>query len=237
MISASRGKQIPQGFSFLSFDVYGTLIDWETGIVQALRPILEQYGLDWSDNQILDAFAANESIAQQSPYSTYRDVLAEVLERIGAEHNVRPTTDDLLAFSSSVPDWPAFPDSAESLAILKQHFKLAVITNSDDDLFAQSNRKLGVEFDVIVTAEQAGVYKPDLRPFHMTIDRVGGDPSTLLHVAQSMFHDHEPAKKLGLTTVWINRRHDKPGLGATPPATATPDLELPNLRSLAAMCT
>jgi 2-haloacid dehalogenase len=220
-------------FEYLSFDVYGTLIDWETGIVEALRPILVNHGLQWSDEQILDAFAASESIAQQPPYSTYREVLTEVLQRIGSANNFSPTVDDLQAFSNSVLAWPAFPDSAESLAILKKHFKLAVITNCDDDLFAESNKKLDVEFDAIVTAEQAGVYKPDLRPFHMTIERIGGDPSVLLHVAQSMFHDHEPAKKLGLTSVWINRRHGKSGGGATPPAHATPDLELPDLRSLA----
>lgn len=223
-------------FDYMSFDVYGTLIDWETGIVQALRPILASHGFDWKDDQLLDAFAKYETVAQQPPYSAYREVLSDVLEFVGQEHGFRPTTDDLLAFSSSVPDWPAFPDSAESLAILNQHFKLAVITNCDDDLFAESNRKLGVEFDVVVTAEQAGVYKPDLRPFHITIERIGGDSSRLLHVAQSMYHDHEPAKKVGLTTVWIDRRHDKSGLGATPPASATPDLTLPDLRSLAAMC-
>lgn len=220
-------------FDYMSFDTYGTLIDWETGIVQALRPILLSYGLEWSDDEILDAFASNESIAQQPPYSTYRDVLSEVLQRIGEQHGFRPTTDDLLAFSSSVGDWPAFPDSAEALAALKQRFKLIVITNCDDDLFAESNKKLGVEFDSIVTAEQAGAYKPDHRPFEMAFERICGDRTRLLHVAQSMFHDHEPAKALGLTTVWINRRHGRPGLGATPPASATPDLELPDLLSLA----
>lgn len=223
-------------FDYLSFDVYGTLIDWETGIIQALRPILRTHGFEWSDDEILDRFARYETVAQQQPYSTYREVLTEVLERIGAEQDFQPTTDDVLAFSSSVPDWPAFADSAESLATLKQHFKLAVITNCDDALFAESNRKLGVAFDIIVTAEQARMYKPGLRPFHLTFDRIGGDTSRLLHVAQSMYHDHEPASLLGLTTVWINRRHDKPGLGATPPASATPALELPDLRSLAVMC-
>lgn len=220
-------------FDVLSFDVYGTLIDWETGIVTALRPILDRHGLHWDDNRILDAFAATESVAQQPPYSTYREVLTDVLCQIGDAHDFIPEPEDLAAFSGSVPNWPAFPDSAESLAVLTQHAALAVITNCDDDLFAESNRKLGVEFDFIVTAEQARVYKPDLQPFHLMIERIDGDSRRLLHVAQSMFHDHEPAKKLGLTTVWINRRHGKPGLGATPPASATPDLELPDLRSLA----
>jgi 2-haloacid dehalogenase len=223
-------------FTHMSFDVYGTLIDWESGIVQALRPILESHGFQWNHDTILDAFAKYETLAQQPPYSTYRDVLAEVLHRIGDEHGFRPTTDDLLAFSSSVPDWPAFADSAESLAELKKHFKLAVITNCDDSLFEESNRNLGVVFDIIVTAEQAREYKPGLKPFHLTLEQVGEDPGNLIHVAQSMYHDHAPAKSLGLTTVWINRRHDKPGLGATPPATATPDLELPDLRSLVSLC-
>ncbi len=222
-------------FDYLSFDVYGTLIDWETGIVQSLRPILERHQLHWSDDQILDAFAATESVAQRPPYSTYREVLTSVLKQIGDQHGFTPEPHDLAAFSGSVPDWPAFPDSPEALQMLSQHFSLAVITNCDDDLFAESNRKLGVEFDVVVTAEQAGVYKPDLRPFRMTIERIGGDSSRLLHVAQSMFHDHEPAKELGMTTVWINRRYDKAGLGATPPASAVPDLELPDVRSLAAL--
>jgi 2-haloacid dehalogenase len=222
-------------FEILSFDCYGTLIDWETGIVQSLRPILRSHGVELTDDQVLGAFAAHESVAQALPYSTYREVLAEVVERIGEQYDFRPTTDDLLAFSTSVRDWPAFPDAAVALATLKQRYRLAVITNCDDDLFAESNKKLGVDFDWIVTAEQARVYKPDLRPFHMTIKRIGGDASRLLHVAQSMFHDHEPAKRMGLTTVWINRRHKKPGLGATPPADATPDLELPDLQSLADM--
>jgi 2-haloacid dehalogenase len=222
-------------FEYMSFDVYGTLIDWETGIVQALRPVLVKHGFEWSDDQILDGFARYETIAQQPPYSKYPEVLSEVLQRIGSEHGFAPDGEDLAAFAGSVPDWPAFPDSAESLATLKEHVRLAVVTNCDDDLFAASNAKLGVEFDVVVTAEQAGMYKPALKPFHLLFERIGGSTDRLLHVAQSMYHDHEPAKKLGLTTVWINRRKGKDGLGATPPANAQPDLELPDLRSLADM--
>lgn len=221
-------------FNYMSFDVHGTLIDWETGIVQSLRPILRNHNLEWSDNQILEAFARNESIVQQPPYLTYRAVLSGVLERIGEQNDFHPTPDDLQSFSSSVPDWPAFPDSAESLRLLKERYRLGVITNCDDDLFAASNQKLGVEFDFIVTAEQARAYKPNRRPFELAFERIGGDRTKLLHVAQSMFHDHEPAKSLGLTTVWINRRHGKPGLGATPAASALPDLEVPDLRQLVA---
>lgn len=221
-------------FQCMSFDVYGTLIDWESGIIAALRPVLIAHGIDWADEEILDAFAQYETVAQH-PYKCYTEVLKTVLRRIGEEHGFGPTRDELDAFGNSVPDWPACEDSADALASLKRHIKLAVITNCDDHLFAESNRKLGVEFDVIVTAEQARAYKPSLEPFHLAFERIGGQPERLLHVAQSLYHDHEPGKKLGLTTVWINRPSVREGLGAAPPADAQPDLELPDLRSLANM--
>jgi 2-haloacid dehalogenase len=220
-------------FATLSFDCYGTLIDWETGIIQAMRQVLDLHSVALTDEQILDAFSRFESVAQQPPYSSYREVLTEVLERTGEEHDFRPSQDDLVHFSSSVADWPDFPDSAGALARLKRHYRLAVITNCDDDLFAASNMKLSVEFDVIVTAQQARCYKPDLTPFRIAFERIDGAPGSLLHVAQSMFHDHEPAKRLGLTTVWINRRHDRTGPGADPPAEATANLVFPDLASFA----
>ena len=223
------------GFDFMSFDVYGTLIDWETGIIQAMRPTLQQYGVEWTDEQILLAFARYETVAQQPPYLNYPDVLSQVLEEIFEEQGIRPTPDDLVAFSGSVPDWPAFEDAAAALSILKGQFRLAVVTNCDDALFAASNHKLGVTFDIIVTAEQARVYKPDLRPFETLIDAIGGEKSRLVHVAQSLYHDHEPAKKLDLASIWINRGSARPGFGAAPAADARPDLELPDLSALAAL--
>jgi 2-haloacid dehalogenase len=137
------------------------------------------------------------------------------------------------AFGDSVGDWPAFADSTDALRSLHKRFRLGVITNCDDDLFARSNERLGVDFDWVVTAQQAGSYKPDSHNFDVAFERLGLPRDRILHVAQSLFHDHVPAKRLGLSTVWINRRHDRPGSGATPPAEATPDLELPDMASLA----
>ena len=166
-------------------------------------------------------------------YRTYRAVLAEVLAGMGRRFNFTPARVELERFSGSVEAWPAFADSAAALKALKTRYKLGIISNVDDDLFAFSNRKLDVQFDWIVTAQQAGSYKPSHHNFHVAFERLGLPRERILHVAQSLFHDHAPAKQLGLTTVWINRRRDKPGLGATPPAEARPDLELPDLQSLA----
>jgi 2-haloacid dehalogenase len=223
-------------FEAMSFDCYGTLIDWETGIVEAVRPVLENHGVVMDDGQILEAFAAHESDVQQSePFTRYREVLPLVLERIAEPFGFKPSDAELASFAESVAEWPAFPDSAEALARLKRRFKLAVITNCDDDLFAHSNQKLGVEFDWIITAQQAEAYKPASRSFELAFETIDVPKERLLHVAQSLFHDHQPAKEHGLTTVWINRRQGRPGTGATPPAEATPDLEVPDLKTLADM--
>jgi 2-haloacid dehalogenase len=136
-----------------------------------------------------------------------------------------------------VGEWPAFPDSRGALARLKEHFALAVITNCDDDLFAASNRRLGVTFDAVITAQQVGSYKPSHRNFEVAFERIGAPRERILHVAQSLFHDHVPAKELGLTTVWVDRRHDRPGSGATPPTSATPDLVVPDMATLADLAT
>ena len=136
-------------------------------------------------------------------------------------------------FGGSVADWPAFPDSASALARLQARYALVVITNCDDDLFAASNERLGVEFAHVITAQQAGSYKPSHHNFELAFERIGAPRERILHVAQSLFHDHVPAKALGLSTVWVNRRHDRPGSGATPPAEATPDLVVPDMATLA----
>jgi len=138
------------------------------------------------------------------------------------------------AFGGSVGDWPAFPDSAAALARLKGRFRLGVLTNCDDDLFAASARRLGIEFDWVVTAQQAGGYKPRRENFELLLERVGLPHERVLHVAQSLFHDHVPASALGLATAWIDRRHDRPGFGATPPAEATPDAIFRDMATFAA---
>ena len=218
-------------FDALTFDCYGTLIDWETGIAEALR----RAGLEGADDELLEAFAVHEARLEAGPYLTYREVLAGALRGTADDLGFAPSDDAVAAFSVSVGDWPAFPDSAEALGVLKRHFKLGVITNCDDDLFALSNRRLEVEFDWIVTAQQARGYKPRPENFLFAFERIDVPRERILHVAQSLFHDHVPAKALGMTTVWIDRRHDREGFGATPPADAQPDLVLPDLRSLAAL--
>ena len=216
-------------FDALTFDCYGTLIDWETGLLAALAPHID--GADEQD--VLERFARHEARLEAGPYLPYKEVLAGCLRALGEELGFTPTDAQAQAFGRSVEDWPAFEDSAEALAQLKRRFKLAVITNCDDDLFAASNRRLGVEFDWVITAEQARGYKPRTENFEFAFERIDVPRERILHVAQSLFHDHVPAKALGMTTVWIDRRHGRSGGGATPPADAVPDLTLPDLRSLA----
>jgi 2-haloacid dehalogenase len=221
----------------LTFDCYGTLIDWEAGLTDAFRPVLAAHGLATDPDDVLARYARHEAEAEAGPYRTYREVLAGGLRGVAGELGFSPSDDELAAFSASVADWPAFPDSAAALARLKRRFRLGVITNCDDDLFAASNRRLSVEFDWIVTAQQVGSYKPDEANFRFAFERLDLPRDRIVHVAQSLFHDHVPAKRLGLTTVWIDRRHDRPGSGATPPAHASPDATFPDMASFAANAT
>jgi 2-haloacid dehalogenase len=227
----------PRSKQVLTFHCYGTLIDWETGITSALQPFLRSHGVKLDDEHVLESFAEFESAAERGPYMIYRDVLATCLHGFGTLYGFTPSGDELTSFSGSVGVWPAFPDSAEALSALKHCFKLAVLTNMDDDLFELSNKRLGVTFDYIITAQQVRSYKPSVNHFRVALERIGLPKERILHVAQSLFHDHVPAKQLGGDTVWVNRRHDKAGFGATPPAEAQPDIEMPDMRSVAeALC-
>jgi 2-haloacid dehalogenase len=221
----------------LTFDCYGTLIDWESGLAGAFRPVLDAHGRAADVEDVLARYAVHEAATEAGPYRTYREVLAAGLLGVADDLGFSPTDDEVAAFSGSVADWPAFPDSSDALARLKHRFRLGVITNCDDDLFAASNRRLGVEFDWVITAQQVGSYKPDEANFRFAFERLGLPRDRIVHVAQSLFHDHVPAKRLGLTTVWIDRRHDRPGSGATPPADATPDATFQDMASFAAEAT
>ncbi|MCO5175947.1 MAG: haloacid dehalogenase type II [Thermomicrobiales bacterium] len=222
-------------FSTLTFDCYGTLIDWETGILNALRPLLRAHGQELTDDQVLEQFGEIEAAIEAGPYKAYRDVLAEVADGFGKRLGFVPTAAERATFGASVANWPAFPDSTEGLRVLKQHYQLVILSNVDDDLFAASAKRLGVPFDEVVTAQQVGSYKPNLNNFQVLFERLDTPQEKILHVAQSLFHDIAPANALGLTTVWVNRRHDRDGYGATPPQEATPNLEVPNLRTLATL--
>jgi 2-haloacid dehalogenase len=221
----------------LTFDCYGTLIDWEAGILAAVRPILRAHGVEAGDDQVLELFARLESAAEAGPYRPYAQILASVMRGLGQRLGFAPGPAEVGALAASVGDWPPFSDSVAALAALKRRFRLAIISNIDDDLFAASQRRLGVDFDWIITAQQARSYKPSLNNFRLALERIGVPQEQVLHVAQSLFHDHVPAKQLGLETVWVNRRGGQPGPGATPPAEAQPDLEVPDLRTLAELAT
>ncbi|HET8951154.1 MAG TPA: haloacid dehalogenase type II [Solirubrobacteraceae bacterium] len=219
-------------FDVLTFDCYGTLIDWETGLAERLDDLV---GGERED--MLARYARHEAEAEAGPYLTYREVVAAGLRGVAAELGAEPSEERVAAFAGSVGDWPPFPDSAGALARLKERFKLGVITNCDDDLFARSNQRLGVEFDWVITAQQVRAYKPSERGFEVAFERIGLPRERILHVAQSLFHDHRTAKRLGLSTVWIDRRHGRAGSGATLPAEATPDATFPDMASFTAVAT
>ena len=220
-------------FTHLTFDCYGTLIDWERGILAALRPVLTEHGLSVSDDAILELYGELEAAAEAGPYQPYRAVLATVMNGVGARFGFTPTAAERETLAASVGDWPTFPDTVEALQALARHFQLIILSNIDDDLFALSARRLQTNFAAVITAQQVGSYKPSRANFRFALQRLGVPATQVLHVAQSLFHDIVPAKELGLTAVWVNRRHDRPGFGATPPASAQPDLEVPDLRTLA----
>jgi 2-haloacid dehalogenase len=220
-------------FEVLTFDCYGTLIDWESGLWAALSPIFANHRVTVALDSALELYGELESEAERGPYRDYKAVLRTVLEGLGSRLGFTPTPDELERFAVSVKEWPAFPDSPRALRALKTKYKLAIISNIDDDLFASSAQRLQVPFDWVITAQQVKSYKPSLNNFRVAFERLGLPQSRILHVAQSLFHDIAPAKALGLATVWVNRRHGKAGSGATPPAQAQPDLEVPNLQSLA----
>lgn len=220
-------------FEVLTFDCYGTLIDWEAGILAALRPTLRRHRVELGDEPLLELYGALESEIEGGEYRAYRAVLAEVLVRLGKRLGFAPSAAECEAFSLSVRDWPAFADSPRALQALQRKYKLAILSNVDDDLFAHSAARLQVDFDYVITAQQLRSYKPSLNNFRRALERLSRPKEKILHVAQSLFHDIAPAKSIGLATVWVNRRHDRPGAGATPPASARPDLEVPDLQTLA----
>ena len=221
-----------QQFEVLSFDCYGTLIDWESGILKTFKTILSNHAINLSDQQILELYAQQESLHQAGSYLKYREILQKVVQGFGEELNFVPTDSEVNSLAESIKNWEPFPDTVSALQALKKRYKLTIISNIDDDLFAHTAKKLGVEFDWIITAQQVKSYKPSLQNFEVAIERMKIVPEKLLHVAQSIYHDIVPAKTLGLSAVWVNRRKNKEGFGATAPARGNPDLEVPDLTTL-----
>jgi 2-haloacid dehalogenase len=226
-------------FSVLTFDCYGTLIDWETGISEALAPWLVRAGVSLGRDQILAAFAELESAQQvATPSMRYPELLAEVHRGLAERFGIAPDPKAAEKFGASVGTWPAFADSADALAYLKQHYRLVILSNVDRASFAQSNARLGVTFDAVYTAEDIGSYKPDPRNFdhllgHLAEQWIGKEQ--ILHTAQSLHHDHIPAKRIGLATCWIHRRAGKEGHGATrvPDTDVQPDFRFESLAAMA----
>jgi 2-haloacid dehalogenase len=219
-------------FRVLTFDCYGTLIDWESGILNALRPVFIAHQVRIGQDGALELFGELES-QEERDYKPYRTVLENVLAGMGERLGFTPTEEQKQRFGQSVADWEPFPDTVGALHKLKTKFKLIMLSNVDDDLFAYSARKLQVAFDDVITAQQCKSYKPSLNNFRIAQRRVGVSTDKWLHVAQSLFHDIAPAQELGLKTVWVNRRWDKPGSGATVPTDAKPDVVVKSLGELA----
>lgn len=216
-------------FDYLSFDCYGTLINWEQGILGALRPILQAHDVILGDDAVLAVYGEIEPRLQH-PYQRYREVLRGVVRAFGKQTGFEATEAEMNSLPDSLKNWQPYPDTVAALRRLKTKYKLVILSNIDDNLFAESAKHLQVRFDAIVTAEQVKSYKPDHAHFLEMLHRCKTTPGRVLHVGQSIHHDVIPAKALGFKTVWVHRA---PGFGATRPANEKPDLEVRSLAELA----
>ncbi|MES1022457.1 haloacid dehalogenase type II [Gloeocapsa sp. BRSZ] len=214
-------------YQALTFDCYGTLIDWENGILGAMKPILSAHNVKIDDREIIKCYSEIEPVIQQQGYIKYREVLKKIVQKFGDRFGFVPNTTEIESLPESLQNWQPFPDTVEALQFLKQKYKLVIISNIDDDLFAATAKHLKVEFDEIITAEQAQSYKPSLNNFKLAFSRIGIPQEQILHVAASLYHDIVPARSLGLTTVWVNRNAEA--------SSNLPDLEVPDLRSLVSL--
>lgn len=224
-------------FEVLTFDCYGTLVDWETGILNAFHPILAHHRIVLEDVVILERYGRLEAQAEAGTYQIYRDVLRSVAREFCLQAGFVPDEAETESLVRSFANWKPFPDTVSALQALKQRFRLVILSNVDDDLFAHTAPQLEVAFDDVITAQQVQSYKPSLRNFEVALDRIGLPREKVLHVAQSLFHDIVPTNTLGIANVWVNRHHGRAGHGATVPVNALPTLEVPDMRSLAALAT
>jgi 2-haloacid dehalogenase len=218
-------------FQAITFDCYGTLIDWESGILRVLRPFLAEHGKSVTDTQILALFAELEPAIEAGDYLPYRLVLEEVMRGMGQHFGFSVSTDEARSFAASLKTWIPFPDTVTALQALKSKYRLGIISNTDDELFADTARQLHVTFDCIITAQQARAYKPARAIFELALRRIGLPAEKVLHAGQSVFHDIVPAKQMGMSTVLVARR----GPGAVKRVSAQPDLQVPDLKALAEM--
>jgi 2-haloacid dehalogenase len=221
-------------FEILTFDCYGTLIDWEAGLLSALRRILSAHGKKIDDATLLELYGNFEQRSEQGAFHPYREVLQSVVQQFGDELGFVPTVAESRSLPDSMAVWKPWPDTVAALRQLKSRYRLAIVSNVDDDLFAATRPQLEVEFDEIITAQQAQAYKPSLKIFELALARIQAPAHRILHVGQSIYHDVIPAQALGLATVWVNRPSARAGVGAVKAAHAEPDLKVSSLAELAA---
>jgi 2-haloacid dehalogenase len=220
-------------FEILTFDCYGTLINWEAGILPALHRILSVHSKHIDDAALLKLYGDFELRAEQPPFQPYREVLGSVVRQFGTELGFTPTAEEVRSLADSLPTWKPWPDTVTALRQLKTRFRLAILSNVDDDLFAGTRPQLEVAFDEVVTAQQARAYKPSLDLFNLALRRINAPPQRVLHTGQSIYHDVVPAQALGLATVWVNRPSARPGVGAVRSADGEPDMTITSLAELA----
>lgn len=223
-----------ESITHLTFDCYGTLINWEKGILAAVRPLFERVGRSAPAEAILRSYTAHEARLEAEGWRPYRQILRGVLTGMASDLNLSLLPSEAGLLSDSLPHWPPFSDTVSSLQLLSKRFRLVILSNTDDALFAETQKRLGVRFDQIITAEQVKSYKPAKAHFHEALRRLNVPVSQVLHVAQSLYHDHVPAQELGVRTAWINRPSLLAGTGLAPAARVTPDLVFPDLAGLAA---
>ena len=217
-------------YEWLSFDCYGTLVDWETGICDSVAGVFARHGVRKTRAEILALFADAEPKVQGSgEFLDYRRVLSDVMQIMAWEASIRLSAAEVQLLPDSLSNWPVFPDAPDALNALQGRYKLAIISNVDDDLFRLSAQVMGMEFDAVVTSQQAGAYKPNLRGFELAEERMGASKDAWLHVGESLYHDIGPANRLGIDSVWVNRPDRGGGTRATD---AVPSLEVPDLAAL-----
>lgn len=221
-------------FEYLTFDCYGTLIDWESGLLAALRPIFESRSNAIEDEAILSAYAELEQAAEAGPYQKYRQILEGTVLQLGERFGFDPSVEEQASLPESIAHWKPFPDTVQALKTLKKRFRLGVISNIDSDLFERTAALLENPFDAVVTAEEVGFYKPSHKNFLFAQESMGLNKKTWLHVAQSKSHDIVPARELGISNVWVNRQNGRTK-GAVVPVTIEPDLEVKSLAELVAL--
>ena len=216
-------------FKALTFDVYGTLIDWESGMIDGLKPLTDKLKPELSRNEVLEAHARHESSQQlYTPHKRYQELLPIVYRRLAEEWGLEVDWNECVSYGQSIKKWTAFPDTVEALDYLKRHFKLVVLSNIDNETFSYANNKLEIAFDAVYTAEDVGAYKPANKNFDYMLDTIGSigvAKEQILHTAESMFHDHAPANQYGLTSCHIYRRHSQSGFGATRTPDKMPDVQ------------